>query len=207
VRLAHHTLTFRLVRRRLALQSVHVRLLASGVGVIRIDRFTAHTAVRTRAAAAKLEAAGARGLVLDLRGNPGGLLNQAVGVASLFLEQGRTIAALTGAHRKDRLIYARGGQKVRLPLCVLVDEASASAAEVVAGALRDQQRALILGAPTFGKSLVQEIDRLRAGDALKLTVASYRTPGGRDISNGGVQPNVRTAHPLTRAIAVLSVAT
>jgi carboxyl-terminal processing protease len=147
------TLIFRVVRRRFRDPSVHARLLPAHVGVIRIDRFSKRTAALTAAAARELEARGARALVLDLRGNPGGLLTQAVGVASLFLEQGRVVTILTGAHRPDRLIVARGGAKSRLPLCVLVDRASASAAEVVAGALRDHGRATIIGEPTYGKSL------------------------------------------------------
>jgi carboxyl-terminal processing protease len=207
VRRGLHTLTFRVVRTRFKRPSVHMRLTPEGVGVIRIDRFSLRSAPLTADAARRLELAGARGLVLDLRGNPGGLLSQAVAVASLFLEQGRTIAALSGIHRRDELIFARGGAKSRLPLCVLVDGASASAAEVVAGALHDHGRALVVGRPTFGKSLVQEIDLLPSGAALKLTVATYRTPGGVDISRRGVRPDVRTSRPLARALALLSVAT
>jgi carboxyl-terminal processing protease len=203
----HHTFTFRVVRQRFKRPSVHARLTPDGIGVIRIDRFSLRSARLTADAARRLELAGARGLVLDLRGNPGGLLSQAVGVASLFLEDGRTIAALSGAHRRDELIFAHGGAKSRLSLCVLVDGASASAAEVVAGALHDHGRALIVGRPTYGKSLVQEIDTLRSGAGLKLTVASYRTPGGVDISRRGVRPDVRTSRPLERALALLSVAT
>jgi carboxyl-terminal processing protease len=142
--------------------------------------------------------------VLDLRGNPGGLLSQAVGVASLFLERGLTVAALGGAHREASLIYARGGAKSRLPLAVLVDRGSASAAEVVAGALSDHERARLYGERTYGKSLVQEIDRLPSGAALKLTVATYRTPSGLDISRNGVRPDVVTARPLARALAALA---
>jgi carboxyl-terminal processing protease len=202
-----HTFTFRVVRHRFKRPSVHARLTPERVGVIRIDRFSLHSGRLTAEAARRLELAGARGLVLDLRGNPGGLLSQAVAVASLFLEQGRTIAALSGVHRRDALIFARAGAKSRLPLCVLVDGASASAAEVVAGALHDHGRALIVGRPTYGKSLVQEIDTLPSGAALKLTVASYRTPRGVDISRRGVLPDVRTSRPLERALALLSVAT
>jgi carboxyl-terminal processing protease len=198
-----HTLTFRVVRTRFKRPSVHWRLTPDGVGVVRIDRFALQTDTLTRAAVQQLRSAGARGLVLDLRGNPGGLLAQAVAVASLFLEDGQTVASLSGAHRKPSLLFARGGAKTSLPLAVLVDRKSASAAEVVAGALRDHGRATLFGERTYGKSLVQEIDRLHSGDGLKLTVATYRTPGGRDISRGGVRPQVSTPHPLKRALRVL----
>jgi carboxyl-terminal processing protease len=203
----HHTFTFRVVRQRFKRPSVHARLTPAGIGVIRIDRFSLRSAPQTADAARRLQVAGARGLVLDLRGNPGGRQSHAVGGASLFLEHGRTIAALSGVHRRDELIFARGGAKSRLPMCVLVDGASASAAEVVAGALHDHGRAVVVGRPTYGKSLVQEIDPLQSGAALKLTVASYRTPGGVDISRRGVRPDVRASRPLERALALLSVAT
>ena len=199
-----HTLTFRVVRRQFTRPSVRWHLTSDGVGVIRIERFSLSTSALTRKAAAQLQGAGARALVLDLRGNPGGLLSQAVGVASLFLERGLTVAALGGTHRDASLIYARGGAKSRLPLAVLVDRGSASAAEVVAGALSDHGRARVYGERTYGKSLVQEIDRLPSGAALKLTVATYRTPSGLDISRNGVRPDVVTAHPLARALAALA---
>jgi carboxyl-terminal processing protease len=199
-----HTLTFRVVRQQFKRPTVHWRLTRDGIGVIRIERFSLRTSSLTQQAARRLQGAGARALVLDLRGNPGGLLSQAVGVASLFLEQGLTVVSLGGAHRDASLIYARGGPKSRLPLAVLVDRGSASAAEVVAGALSDHGRARVYGERTYGKSLVQEIDRLRSGAALKLTVATYRTPSGLDISRGGVRPDVVTATPLARALAVLA---
>jgi carboxyl-terminal processing protease len=200
----NRTLTYGLVRQRFRRSSVSARMLDGRVGAIRIERFALGTSKAVRAATRRLEAEGARGLVVDLRGNPGGLLRQAVDVASLFLEEGRTVVALAGANRPESLVYARAGEKTRLPVVVLVDRRSASAAEVVAAALHDHGRALVVGEPTFGKSLVQEIDRLPSGGALKLTVAAYRTPTGRDISSGGVVPDVRTTRPLEGALALLA---
>ena len=200
------SLSYDLVRRRFASPSVDVRMLAGGIGSIHVARFAVGTADAVRAGTRTLEAQGARGLVLDLRDNPGGLLQQAVGVASVFLDEGQTVASLAGAHRRDALIYARGGDKTSLRLVVLVDRGSASAAEVVAAALHDHGRATLVGEPTFGKSLVQEIDRLASGGALKLTVATYRTPTGHDISAGGVVPDVVTTRPLERALALLASA-
>lgn len=203
VRRDGHTLEFRLVRRHFRLRPVHARL-AGSVGVIRISAFSRGAARQTTAAVKQLTRRGARALVLDLRGDPGGLLSEAVGVASLFLRGGSSVVSLAGAHRPLRIIYARPGGPTTIPLAVLVDGASASASEVVAGALKDHGRATIVGQPTFGKSLIQEIDRLPSGAALKLTVARYLTPAGVDISRGGVQPDVRSRHALVAAFRLLS---
>jgi carboxyl-terminal processing protease len=198
-----HTLKFVLVRRHFRLQPVHSRL-DGRVGVIRISAFSRGTARLTTTAVRKLTDRGAKSLVLDLRGDPGGLLNEAVGVASLFLHGGETIVSLAGAHRPLEIVYARPGGPTTIPLAVLVDGGSASASEVVAGALKDHGRATIVGEPTFGKSLVQEVVRLPSGAALKLTVARYLTPAGLDISRGGVQPDVRSRHALVAALRLLT---
>lgn len=203
VRRDGHTLVFRLVRRHFRLRPVHARL-AGRVGVIRISAFSRGASRQTTAAVRQLTRRGARALVLDLRGDPGGLLREAVGVASLFLSDGASIVSLAGAHRPLRILYAAPGGATTIPLAVLVDGASASASEVVAGALKDHGRATIVGQPTFGKSLVQEIDRLPSGAALKLTVARYLTPAGVDISRVGVQPDVRSWHALAAAFRLLS---
>ena len=194
---------FRLVRRRLALHTVHARLEGT-TGILRLDAFSSGTAAATAAAVKRLIRDGATGLVLDLRGNPGGLLNQAVGVVSLFLRPGSSIASLAGAHKPLRIIYSKGGVESTIPLAVLVDHGSASASEVVAGALMDHGRAAVVGEPTYGKSLVQEIMRLPSGAALKLTVARYLTPTGVDISRDGVQPDIRSQHALDDALRLLA---
>ena len=198
-----HTIEFRLVRREFRLPVVSARLVHR-VGVIDLNAFSRQSARTTAAAVRRLTREGAKSIVLDLRGNPGGLLSQAVGVASLFLRPGASIVSLAGAHRPLRILYSHGGAASTVPLAVLVDGGSASASEVVAGALKDHGRATIVGERTFGKSLVQEIVRLPSGAALKLTVARYLTPAGIDISHGGVQPDIRTARPLSAALHVLA---
>ncbi len=127
--------------------------------------------------------------MLDLRGNPGGLLDQAVATASVFLDRG-VVTSISGAHEPDRVYRARRGLETRLPLIVLVDRGSASAAEVVAAALHDNGRATLVGDRTFGKGLVQAVQPLAAGAALKLTVARYLTPAGADLSRGGIRPDL-----------------
>jgi carboxyl-terminal processing protease len=194
---------FELVRRTFALHPVHAEL-EHGVGVLRLDAFSRGTAAASAAALKRLMRQGAKSLVLDLRGNPGGLLDQALGVASLFLPKGSSVVSLAGAHKPLRILYSRGGANSTIPLAVLVDGASASASEVVAGALKDHGRATVIGEPTYGKSLVQEIVQLPSGSALKLTVARYLTPAGVDISRNGVRPDIRSRHALDAAIRLFT---
>jgi carboxyl-terminal processing protease len=196
-------LQFELVRRTFALPSVHARL-EHGVGVVRLGAFSRGTAAATAAAVSRLRRQGAKALVLDLRGNPGGLLDQAVSVVSLFLPRGASVVSLAGAHKPLRILYSRGGPASAIRLAVLVDGGSASASEVVAGALKDHGRASIVGEPTYGKSLVQEIVQLPSGAALKLTVARYLTPAGIDISRNGVQPDIRSRHALVAAFRLFT---
>jgi len=203
VRRDHHTLRFRLVRRHVVLQAVHARVVRR-VGVIDIDTFSRGSARETAAAARALLRRHARALVLDLRGNPGGILSEAVGVASVFLRPGASVVSLRGAHRPLKILFAHGGKLTGTPLAVLVDGGSASASEVVAGALKDHGRATIVGRATFGKSLVQEVVELRGGGALELTVARYLTPAGVDISHDGIRPDVRTGRPLGVAISLFT---
>jgi carboxyl-terminal processing protease len=192
-------LQFRLVRRAFALHPVHARL-THRVGVLRLDAFSRGSAATCKTVVERLTQRGARALVLDLRGNPGGLLDQAVGLVSLFLRPGSSVVSLAGAHKPLRILYSTGGAASTIPLVVLVDGGSASASEIVAGALKDHGRATVVGEPTYGKSLVQEIVRLPSGAALKLTVARYLTPAGLDISRGGVLPDIRSRHALDAAL-------
>jgi carboxyl-terminal processing protease len=194
---------FELVRREFALHSVHAQL-DQHVGVVRLDAFSRGTAAASAAAVQRLMRRGANAIVLDLRGNPGGLLDEAVGVVSLFLRPGASVVSLAGAHKPLRILYSHGGAESAIPLAVLVDGGSASASEVVAGALKDHGRASIVGEPTYGKSLVQEIVQLPSGAALKLTVARYLTPAGVDISRDGVQPDIRSRHALDAALRLFT---
>jgi carboxyl-terminal processing protease len=158
-------------------------------GEVRLSSFRAGTAGVLRRELVRLQRRGVRGFVLDLRDNPGGLLDQAVAVSSLFLDRG-VIVSLSGAHSPLHTYRAGARMATRLPLVVLVNRYSASSAEVVAAALRDNRRATIVGERTFGKALVQSLDPLGNGAALELTVAHYYTPSGEDISGTGVVPQV-----------------
>jgi carboxyl-terminal processing protease len=163
-------------------------------GVLRLDSFRLGAAVVLRREVRQLQRDGAQGFVLDLRDNPGGLVAQAVAVASLFVDRG-VIATLAGAHHPRQVLRASPGVATRLPLVVLVDRYTASSAEIVAAALRDNHRAAIVGERTYGKGLVQAVDPLGNGAALELTIAQYRTPDGADLAGRGLTPQVRGRRP------------
>src|SRR5690606_36963563 len=131
----------------------------------------------------ELRAAGARGLILDLRLNPGGLLDQGVTIADLFLERGQTVVETKGraANQNQRAVARTGDQSPGLPIVVLVGPQSASASEIVAGALQDHDRALVLGRTTYGKGSVQSLYPLENNNWLKITTARWYTPVGRSI--------------------------
>ena len=168
--------------------------VVNGVGVISVSSFSANVARQVNDAWAKVRAqTGGHpgGLILDLRGNPGGLLDEAVSLSDLFLDKG-IIVSQRGRYARDTETYnATPGDIVRgLPLVVLTDEGSASASEIVAGALQDQHRAVIMGQRTFGKGSVQTLIPLDKDTALKLTTARYYTPSGRSVQEGGITPDI-----------------
>lgn len=172
--------------------SVQARLLSYAGdrwGDVRLSGFRTGAAVVLGREIRRLQHEGARGFVLDLRQNPGGLLDEAVAVSSLFLARG-VVVSLAGRHEPREVFRAVGGVATREPVVVLVDRFSASSAEIVAAALRDHHRATLVGERTFGKALVQSIDPLHNGAALELTIARYFTPSGSDISNVGVAPQI-----------------
>jgi carboxyl-terminal processing protease len=152
-----------------------------------IDHTTASIELRELVAVADADLPAALEL---LTGPPGGLLDQAVAVSSLFLARGRVVS-IQAAHERPQVLFATGRSPTsRLPVVVLVNRYTASAAEVVAAALHDNRRAVLVGESTFGKALVQSIEPLRNGAALKLTTARYLTPAGADISSRGLHPDV-----------------
>lgn len=189
-------LPFRLLRGPVQVQSVRAAPLGDGLGYVRITQFSDRTAADLARALRDLRAAdgGLRGLVLDLRDNPGGVLDAAVAVADAFLEQGVIVSA-SGRTRDARFRRdaTPGDLLAGAPLAVLVNGNSASAAEIVAGALHDHGRATLLGARTFGKGSVQTVLPLSDGRALKLTTSRYFTPAGDSIQARGIEPDVALA--------------
>jgi carboxyl-terminal processing protease len=161
------------------------------IGVVELYGFTpgAHGALRREIR--KVMGNGAEGIVLDMRGNPGGRLTEAVLVSSIFIEDGE-IVSVRGRHRGERTHEAEGDAiDEDIPVVVLVNGGSASASEIVTGALRDRDRATVVGTRTFGKGLVQELLPLSNGGVLDLTVANYYLPNGETISRNGIKPEVR----------------
>lgn len=186
-------LTLTLTRELIRIESVRgARVLAEGVGYVQLTEFSEHTGRQLRQALARLGEQGIRALVLDLRNNPGGLLEAAVEVAQPFFREGELIVETRGRRPQDneRFRAAAGGAPWSLPIAVLVNAGSASAAEIVAGALKDAGRAVVVGERTFGKGSVQSIFKLRDGEGLRLTTARYFTPAGTSIHEQGVRPHV-----------------
>jgi carboxyl-terminal processing protease len=187
--------TVDLVRRPVEVWSVEsTAVLQGGVGFIRLISFQKTTLAEMDRAVADLQAKGMRHLVLDLRGNPGGLLNVAVELADRFLDHGRIVATRGRAPGQTFDYVASQATPWRMPVTLLVDGDSASASEILAGALKEHRRAVVIGERTFGKGSVQSIYPLRSADAaLKLTTAKFYSPNDRPYSEYGVSPDVEVA--------------
>ena len=189
---------FSLTRSLIRVDAVHAQMLQGRIGYVRIAEFSAHVPEDIAKEVSGLLKGGALSLVLDLRNNPGGLLQGAVEVASDFLDAGKLIVYIQGRQAGSRREFRAAGKArfAGLPMIVLVNEGSASASEVLAGALQDNRRALIVGDRTFGKASVQTLIPLPDGSALRLTVASYFTPSGKSIHRdektgaGGIIPDI-----------------
>ncbi len=181
-----------LTRETIRVASVRSRMLEPGYGYVRISTFQADTGADFQRNLDKLQAVGKlRGLVLDLRSNPGGLLISAVQVADDLLDKGNIVTTRGRIAISDSKFDATPGDRLQgAPLIVLVDAGSASAAEVLAGALRDNNRARVIGSRTFGKGSVQTVLPLDNGDSVKLTTARYYTPSGKSIQASGIVPDV-----------------
>lgn len=165
------------------------------VGYIKLSQFNENVSVQVERALKELTSKRVKGIILDLRNDPGGLLSEAVNVADLFLPEGKLVVYTRSRNGETQKYFARRKPAVpdELPLIVLINKGSASASEIVAGALQDYKRAIILGEKSFGKASVQNIIPLEDGSALKLTVAYYYTPLGRLIHNKGIVPDVQVA--------------
>jgi carboxyl-terminal processing protease len=188
-----------LTRAIIPIRSVRSRMLEPGYGYLKLTQFIERTFPDMEAALRKLETQDEplRGLILDLRNNPGGLLEQAVKVADLFLDSGMIVYTEGRVEGQKMKFFVQKKEKIReYPIIVLVNGGSASASEIVAGALQDHGRGVVLGSQTFGKGSVQTIIPLEDGSALRLTTARYFTPNGRAIQAKGITPDILVADML-----------
>jgi carboxyl-terminal processing protease len=183
---------FELEREEISIHSVEYRQLEAGVGYIQLKQFQSSTSDELDEALAEFKKEGTqKGLVLDLRGNPGGLLDQAAQVADKFLQRGAIVTTVGGSEGREEKRAKQVGTEPNYPVVILVNGSSASASEIVAGALKNHDRAVLVGQTTFGKGSVQLVfSRIAGGAALKLTIAQYLTPGGISIQGVGVTPDI-----------------
>ncbi|MHC5773830.1 S41 family peptidase [Nostoc sp.] len=186
---------FKLTRANIAIHPVtyNTQTTAVGkIGYIRLPEFTQTAAAEMHQAIQALEKQQVQGYVLDLRSDPGGLLDASLQIASMWLKQGAIVSLVNRDQVKDSY-KASGHPLTDKPLVILVDKGSASASEILSGALQDDNRARLVGTRTFGKGLVQSVEPLEDGSALKLTIAKYYTPKGRDINHVGIAPDITVA--------------
>jgi carboxyl-terminal processing protease len=181
------------MRDRISLNPVYadLRLLPEGnkIGYIRLSQFNANAAVELENAIKRLEAEDANGYILDLRGNPGGLLQAGIDIARLWLKEGTIVFTVNRNGIQDSFT-ASGAALTDDPLIVLVNQGTASASEILAGALQDNERARLVGERTFGKGLIQSLFSLSDGSGLAVTIARYETPDHHDINQQGIIPDV-----------------
>ena len=184
---------FKITREIIEIKSVISKIVDNKVGYLRLRAFNANSSSQLKKEISKIEKNKKLvGYILDLRNNPGGLLSQAVTISDFFLNDGEIVSTKGRKKRENRKFFAKKGDKIDgKPLIVLINNGSASASEIVAGALQDQKRAILLGETTFGKGSVQSIIRLKNRGAIRLTISKYYLPSGKSISEVGVVPDIR----------------
>ncbi len=184
---------FKITREVIEIRSVVSKVINKKVGYLRLRAFNENSSEQLKQAISGIEKNKKLvGYILDLRNNPGGLLSQAIKISDLFLNDGEIVSTRGRKNSDSRKFFAKQGDKIDgKPLIVLINNGSASAAEIVAGALQDQKRAVLLGETTFGKGSVQSIIPLKNNGAIRLTVSKYYLPSGKSISEVGVVPDIK----------------
>lgn len=184
---------FTIIREIIEIKSVISKLIDNEIGYLRLRAFNENSSNQLKGEISKLEKNNKLvGYILDLRNNPGGLLSQAVRISDFFLDDGEIVSTRGRKSRENRKFFAKKGDRIKgKPLIVLINNGSASAAEIVAGALQDQKRAVLLGEATYGKGSVQSIIPLRNKGAIRLTISKYYLPSGKSISEVGITPDIR----------------
>lgn len=194
-------LRFDLVREIINIKAVRFEILSKDLGYIRLNHFNQKCVAEMREALEKLKAQKARGLIFDLRNNPGGLLDAAVDISDMFLDKGIIVGMKGRVPKATDQIFATGGTLWDKPVVVLINEGSASASEIVSGALKDHRRAVVMGAKSFGKGSVQTLFPLQDGSGLYVTIAKYHTPSGFVIDHVGLSPDIVVEGPMDRELS------
>ena len=184
---------FKITRKIIEIKSVISKLVDNKVGYLRLRAFNQNSSDQLKKEISKIEKNKKLvGYILDLRNNPGGLLTQAIEISDFFLDDGEIVSTKGRKNKENRKFFAQKGDRIKgKPLIVLINNGSASASEIVAGALQDQKRAVLLGEATFGKGSVQSIIPLKHKGALRLTISKYYLPSGKSISEVGVLPDIK----------------
>lgn len=178
-------------REEIVAPDVESKVVGDNIGMIKVSRFDKETGTHVRSAAEDFKKQGVRGVILDMRGNGGGYLEAGVGVASVWLNNQTVVSERRGGRVTDELKSAKNPVLSDTPTVVLIDAGSASASEIVAGALHDHGKATLIGEKSFGKGSVQELLELTNGDSLKVTIARWYTPNGKNITKEGIAPDVK----------------
>ena len=184
---------FKITREIIEIESVISKIVDNKIGYLRLRAFNENSSNQLKKEISKIEKNKKLvGYILDLRNNPGGLLSQAITISDFFLDDGEIVSTRGRKTRENRKFFAKKGDKINgKPLIVLINRGSASASEIVAGALQDQKRAILLGETTFGKGSVQSIIPLKNKGAIRLTISKYYLPSGKSISEVGVVPDIK----------------
>ncbi|HPJ24715.1 MAG TPA: S41 family peptidase [Synergistaceae bacterium] len=191
-------LRFDIVREKIEIKAVRSEMLSGDVGYVRLAHFNQKAAEELEKAFENLEIQGAQGYILDLRNNPGGLLQAAVDISDMFLEDGLIVGMKGRVAKANEEVYAERGSISDAPLNVLINEGSASASEIVAGALKDHHRGKVMGEKSFGKGSVQTLFPLPDGSGVYVTIARYYTPSGFFIDHVGLEPEVVLSGDISR---------
>lgn len=188
-------LEFTVTRTRFEIPIIETQMATPEIGYVRLAEFNANAEQRVREAVSDLMAQGAQSIIFDLRDNPGGFLDQSVGIADLFLPEGVVLYERNNKGEEQTFTAVSGDEAESIPMVVLINAGSASASEIVAGALRDNGRSILIGETTFGKGSVQQLHTLSDGSELRVTVARWYTPANVSISDSGITPDIEVPSP------------
>jgi carboxyl-terminal processing protease len=182
-------------RDQIIMITVKGEMLENGIGYIQLSMFDEHTGDEFNKKLNELKTKGMKGLILDLRDNPGGLLTSCIDVTSNFVPKDKVITSTRDKYNNEKPYNSKGGTAIGLPLVVLINEGTASASEIFSGTVRDYKIGTLVGTTTFGKGVVQTIVDTKEGTALKVTISKYFTPGGENIHKIGIKPDIEVKYP------------